>query len=286
MEGRGRTVRCKGADLADPLPGQARRRRPLGMDKFAFSGDAVGRLPTLDRGGRPRPPARRAHRGPYIVKPLRGLVDRHRGRQDWDTVGPRLPEPCWRLGWGGGAFRRREQRPPDRRDNIRNWSCRRSKRPPGRKAAPSTATPSTSPGRKCRRAGSYPPDPGGDGGADPVFGAPSPRSQASAHRPHRSLERDGGCVNEINTIPGSMAAYLWTDPRRAGLPATWWPSAAAGVFSTTGSDAHRCTTQASPRTGQRSEVDDRAGEGAGDALDGRCAPPPACPAHRRRLLSP
>ena len=56
------------------------------------------------------------------------------------------------------------------------------------------------------------------------------------------LERDGEVwVNEINTIPGSMAAYLWIDPprSRAELFADLVAEAAAGparVFSTAGSD--------------------------------------------------
>lgn len=56
------------------------------------------------------------------------------------------------------------------------------------------------------------------------------------------LERDGEVwVNEINTIPGSMAAYLWTDPPRTrqelfgDLVAEAWAKPAR-VFSTAGSD--------------------------------------------------
>jgi D-alanine-D-alanine ligase len=56
------------------------------------------------------------------------------------------------------------------------------------------------------------------------------------------LERDGELwVNEINTIPGSMAAYLWIDPPRSRreLFADLVAEAASGpvrTFSTSGSD--------------------------------------------------
>lgn len=56
------------------------------------------------------------------------------------------------------------------------------------------------------------------------------------------LERDGEVyVNEVNTIPGSMGAYLWIDPPldRATLFGDMLAEAAAGptrVFSTAGSD--------------------------------------------------
>lgn len=56
------------------------------------------------------------------------------------------------------------------------------------------------------------------------------------------LEKDGGLfVNEVNTIPGSMAAYLWVDPpiERARLFGDMLAEAASGptrVFSTAGSD--------------------------------------------------
>src|SRR5690606_8366072 len=56
------------------------------------------------------------------------------------------------------------------------------------------------------------------------------------------LEKDGGVwVNEINTIPGSMAAYLWIDPvrERAELFADMVAEAAATpprAYSTAGSD--------------------------------------------------
>lgn len=56
------------------------------------------------------------------------------------------------------------------------------------------------------------------------------------------LERDGEMyVNEVNTIPGSMAVYLWIDPliERARLFEDMLAEAAAGltrVFSTAGSD--------------------------------------------------
>lgn len=56
------------------------------------------------------------------------------------------------------------------------------------------------------------------------------------------LEKDGDLfVNEVNTIPGSMAAYLWVDPpiERARLFGDMLSEAASGptrVFSTAGSD--------------------------------------------------
>ena len=56
------------------------------------------------------------------------------------------------------------------------------------------------------------------------------------------LERDGGVfVNEVNTIPGSMAAYLWVDPviPRAELFRDMVAEAEgppARVFSVAGSD--------------------------------------------------
>ena len=56
------------------------------------------------------------------------------------------------------------------------------------------------------------------------------------------LEKDGEVVvNEVNTIPGSMAAYLWIDPpiERARLYADMVEEAEAGaarIFSTAGSD--------------------------------------------------
>ena len=56
------------------------------------------------------------------------------------------------------------------------------------------------------------------------------------------LEKDGEVwVNEINTIPGSMAAYLWIDPvrERAELFADMVAEAAATpprTYSTAGSD--------------------------------------------------
>ncbi|HWB88646.1 MAG TPA: ATP-grasp domain-containing protein [Acidimicrobiia bacterium] len=56
------------------------------------------------------------------------------------------------------------------------------------------------------------------------------------------LDKDGDLyVNEVNTIPGSMAAYLWVDPpiERARLFTDMLEEAAAGptrVFSTAGSD--------------------------------------------------
>ena len=56
------------------------------------------------------------------------------------------------------------------------------------------------------------------------------------------LERDGEVlVNEVNTIPGSMGAYLWIDPQieRSELFSDMLKEAAAGptrVFSTAGSD--------------------------------------------------
>jgi D-alanine-D-alanine ligase len=56
------------------------------------------------------------------------------------------------------------------------------------------------------------------------------------------LEKDGELfVNEVNTIPGSMAVYLWIDPpiERRRLFEDMLAEAAAGqtrVFSTAGSD--------------------------------------------------
>ncbi len=71
----------------------------------------------------------------------------------------------------------------------------------------------------------------------------SRRSPACGGSPgSTSWRRTASClVNEVNTIPGSMAAYLWIDPpiERARLFRDMLAEAASGptrVFSTAGSD--------------------------------------------------